>query len=53
MEKKNDYVRQIAVKITIKKINRSNYIQTSEQEPNYLVTSDNQKIYRLNLFQYS
>jgi RPA family protein len=50
MEKKNDYVRQIAVKITIKKINRSNYIQTSEQEPNYLVTSDNQKIYRLNLF---
>jgi RPA family protein len=50
MENKKDYVRQIAVKITIQKINRGNYIQTSEQEPNYLVSSDNQKIYRLNLF---
>jgi len=43
------YIRQIAVKTTIKELLLGTYLQEEEQSPNYLLTTKQQKIYRLNL----
>ncbi|MEK6900857.1 MAG: OB-fold nucleic acid binding domain-containing protein, partial [Nanoarchaeota archaeon] len=37
------------VKLTIKDILQGTYVQESEQNPNYLLTEYNQKVYRLNV----
>jgi len=48
-EQKIDFSRSPAVKTTIKNILQGTYLQEKDNEPNYLLTTDNQKIYRLNL----
>jgi len=48
MEQKN-LTRNHAIKITIAQLIVGMYIQEIEQNPNYLLTKDNQKIYRLNV----
>lgn len=41
--------RNQAIKITISELLSGTYIQENEQNPNYLLTENNQKIYRLNV----
>ena len=41
--------RNQAIKITISELLLGTYIQENEQNPNYLLTKNNQKIYRLNV----
>ncbi len=49
MENKTTYQRQAAVKTIIRELLESKYVQEQEDLPNYLLTANNQKIYRLNL----
>lgn len=44
-----EYNRAVAIKIPILQLLQGTYIQEKEQNPNYLLTTDNQKIYRLNI----
>ena len=46
---KTNNARQVAVKININDLITGTYIQEVEQNPNYLQTVENQKIYRLNV----
>lgn len=46
----NNYNRPTAVKITILDILNGEYVQENEQNPNYLLTTNKQKVYRINLF---
>ena len=45
----SSFIRQVAYKIPIKEIHRGDFIKENEDTPNYLLTSDEKKIYRLNL----
>jgi len=49
MEAKLTYQRQEAVKVIIRELLDGKYVQEQENVPNYLLTENNQKIYRLNL----
>jgi RPA family protein len=49
MVEKNNYFRQPAIKTTIGEIASGKYVQESEDKSNYVLTSKNIKIYRLNL----
>src|SRR3989344_7046451 len=49
MEAKLTYQRQEAVKVVIRELLDGKYVQEQENVPNYLLTENNQKIYRLNL----
>ncbi len=49
MEQTNVFVRFVAVKCTIRKINTYAFVQEDEQNSNYLQTTDGQKIFRLNV----
>jgi len=49
MEEKNNFQRQFAVKITIHHLLSGEYIQESEDKPNYLLTKEQQPVYRLNV----
>src|SRR3989344_4452406 len=46
---KGSFERYAAVKISIKDILEGSYIYESEQNSNYLLTTNNQKIYRINI----
>ncbi len=48
-ENKNTFSRHSAIKININKLISGEYIEANEQSSNYLLTEDNQKIFRLNL----
>ena len=43
------YARFIATKITIQEILQGDYVQEEGQEPNYLITNAQKKVYRINL----
>ncbi len=49
MENKKTYQRYTAIKITIKELLEGEYKQENEETPNYLLTVDQRKIFRLNL----
>ena len=49
MEAKLTYQRQEAVKVVIRELLDGKYVQEQENVPNYLLTENNRKIYRLNL----
>ncbi len=49
MEQTNTFVRFVAVKCTIGRINAYTFVQEDEQNSNYLQTPDGQKIFRLNI----
>jgi RPA family protein len=49
MIEQKEYNRATAIKISIVQLLQGTYIQEKEQNPNYLLTLDNQKIYRLNI----
>ena len=49
MEDLKKIPRQVAIKTTIQNLLLGEYIQEKENEPNYLLTNDNQKIFRINL----
>ena len=49
MENKKTYQRYTAIKITIKELLEGEYKQENEENPNYLLTVDQRKIFRLNL----
>jgi len=49
MENKNILARQTGIKVTLGEIVNGQYIQEEEQAQNYLLTSDQRKIYRVNV----
>ena len=49
MEDLKKIPRQVAIKTTIQNLLLGEYIQEKENEPNYLLTNTNQKIFRINL----
>ena len=49
METKNNFVRPPAIKICINDCLNFEYIQENESEPNYLLNSNKEKIYRINV----
>jgi len=49
MKMENKFQRQTAIKTNIKNIILGKYVQTSEQEANYLLGANQQKLYRINL----
>ncbi len=49
MEVKKDFSRQTAIKITIGMLFSCNYVEQSEDEPNYLKLPSGEKLYRLNV----
>ena len=49
MEADKKHIRDVALKISINTLLSGKYVQEKETEPNYLLTSEEKKIYRLNL----
>ncbi len=49
METKNNFVRPPAIKISIKESLSFEYVQENEKEPNYILGSNKEKIYRINI----
>lgn len=49
MESKNSFQRQPAVKTTLSELLAGKYIQDEEQAPNYLLSLDGSKLYRINV----
>jgi RPA family protein len=49
METKNKLIRKVAVKAVISEILKSTFVQSKEDEPSYLLTTNNEKIFRINL----
>lgn len=49
MESEKKYLRQIAVKVKINELVNGKYVQNSDQEPNYLMIQNGEKIFRANV----